>query len=146
MRKKHGNEGGRPEFRPTNEQRQTVRLCKADGWSDERIAVILGIARNTLTKHFAHELEHGADEERKFAVGLLRKAAERNNIAAIKAYIQLIGTGGAIEGFLGDPEPKPRIRPRGKKQIAHEEALRAHEASDWGNDLKPLPELGEARH
>ena len=34
-------EPGRPEFEPTWRQREDVKLCKADNWSDERIARLL---------------------------------------------------------------------------------------------------------
>jgi AraC-like DNA-binding protein len=121
-------------------------MFKADGWSDERIAAHLGISRTTLLKHFGAELETGADDERAFALRKLREAADKLNVAAIKEYLRVVSVGGALDQFEGEAARKPRIRPKGKKEIAQEEALRAHEASDWGEDLAPLPDPGRLTH
>jgi hypothetical protein len=88
--------GGRRPYRPTSEQRDDVRMFKADGWSDDRIASRLGISRPTLLKHFAQELEGGADEERQFALRKLREAADKLNVAAIKEYLKVTSIGGAV--------------------------------------------------
>ena len=135
------NEGGRPPLKPTRLQRQDVRLFKADGWSDERIARRLGISRTTLLKHFGHELSNGANEERQAALRLLKKAANKLNIGAIREYLKLIGAGSGAERSFGqfdrsEARPKP-----GKKEIAREQALHAHEDSEWGDDLKPIGPL-----
>ena len=61
--------------------RQDVRLFKADNWSDDRIARRLGISRTTLLKHFAEELESGADQERQEALRLLKRAGASSGSA-----------------------------------------------------------------
>jgi biotin operon repressor len=135
------NEGGRPPLKPTRLQRQDVRLFKADGWSDERIARRLGLSRTTLLKHFGHELSNGADEERQAALRLLKKAASKLNIGAIREYLKLSGAGSAVERSLGQPDrSEPGPKP-GKKELARELALHAHEDSEWGDDLKPIGPL-----
>lgn len=136
MTEKRGR--GQPAYRPTVAQRQDVRLFKADGWSDDRIARRLGISRTTLLKHFAEELENGADQERQEALRLLKRAARKLNVTAIRDLLKLIGAGSAIDEFLRQPERGARQPKLGKKEIAREEALRAHENSDWGDDL-PAP-------
>ena len=128
---------GRPSLKPTSVQREDVRLFKADGWSDHRIARRLGISRPTLLKHFAEELENGADEERHAALRLLKKAASKLNVSAIRDYLKLIDRNQAQDRHLEQPDrlTKPKT---GKKEIALEEARRAHHDSDWGDDLAPL--------
>lgn len=78
---------GRPNFKPTPTQRERVKLLKADGWSNERIARRLGIARNTLEKVFAWELEDGADEKRAELLDYALKGAKKGNASLIKWLI-----------------------------------------------------------
>ena len=136
------NRGGRPPYAPTKAQRDTVRLLKADNWTDERIARRIGIKEDTLRKHFAEDLANGADENREHALKLLKRAANKLNVAAIKEYIKVTGFQGTVEEFLAAkaPERKARVVPKGAKEVAHEAALHAHEAGtgEWGEDLVPL--------
>lgn len=130
---------GRPPFNPKPVQRKDVRLMKADGWSDDRIALRLGISRTTLLKHFGTELALGADIERLETLRDLKKASKKGNASAIKMLLLITGQGGAIDALAGADERKPRVRPKGKKEVVLEEALAAGEGGDWGDDLKPLP-------
>lgn len=124
----------------TKAQRDTVRLLRADDWSDARIARRLGIKLNVLRKHFAADLKQGADQERELALKLLKRSARTLNVAAIKEYIRITGAHSVEEFLTAAPAERPaRIRPKGKKEVAHEEALHAHEAGEWGEDLVPLP-------
>lgn len=75
---------GRPRFKPKPKQRERVKLLKADGWSNERIAAQLAISRNTLEAAFALELEFGADAKRVENLEAAEKAAKKGNASAIK--------------------------------------------------------------
>src|SRR6516165_12215579 len=58
----------RPTFEPTTEQRVKVQTLAEYGAPETHIATKLGIAKNTLSKHFAAELEAG-QQEAKLQVG-----------------------------------------------------------------------------
>lgn len=130
---------GRPPFNPTPALRKDVRLMKADGWADDRIALRLGISRTTLLKHFGTELALGADIERLETLRDLKRAARKGNASAIKMLLLITGNGTAVDAIGGDVTEKVRVRPKGKKQVVLEEALSAGQDGDWGDDLKPLP-------
>ncbi len=128
---------GRKPFQATRVQRQDVRVLKAGGWSDERIARALGIPKSTLQKHFRVEISEGADIEVRFALRLLRRQANRGNVSAIKEYLKFTLAGTAVGQMLDEPAPARQAKP-GKKEIAREAAMRAGAESDWGEDLKPV--------
>jgi len=74
---KHGSSTGfltvikkmaRPTFEPTPEQRVQVQTLAEYGAPEAHIATKLGIAKNTLSKYFAAELEAG-QQEAKLQVG-----------------------------------------------------------------------------
>lgn len=117
----------RPTFKATAALRHDVRLMKADGWSDDRIAGQLGISRSTLLKHFAVDLEYGSDRVRRQALKDLAKASKRGNVAGAKALL-------ALSGIVPPPSPKQESRPEklGKKAEAEAAAETAHEGNDWG--------------
>ena len=48
---------GRPEFAPTDEDREKVRVLKAGGMTNEAIAEVIGVSEPTLRKHFSYELD-----------------------------------------------------------------------------------------
>jgi len=58
----------RPTFEPTTEQRVQVQTLAEYGAPEAHIATKLGIAKNTLSKYFAAELEAG-QQEAKLQVG-----------------------------------------------------------------------------
>ncbi|MHB1910413.1 MAG: hypothetical protein ACYCQJ_16330 [Nitrososphaerales archaeon] len=71
-------------FIPTDEQREQVVGLKAVGATDERIAHILGISPDTLTKHFKIELECGLQEVlSRIATNLFRQALAGDVTASI---------------------------------------------------------------
>lgn len=73
---------GRPAFKPTKDQRADVETMKADGWSNDRIALQLRISRPTLEKTFADELQYGRDTVQLENLKNLRKMAKKNASAA----------------------------------------------------------------
>lgn len=105
---------GRSPFKPTKAQRADVELLKADGWSDERIADLLGISRPTLLKHFSHELRRGRDKVLAENLRNLRKLAKKNSSAARLLFDRL-----AIAGTLRPDQSTPEEAPKlGKKEAA----------------------------
>ena len=75
---------GVKKFIPTEDQREMVIGLKAVGTTDERIAEILGISADTLTKHFRYEIENGLKSVLgRIANNLFRQALNGDTTAAI---------------------------------------------------------------
>lgn len=116
---------GQPPFAPTKRQRHEVEVWAAGGLSEESIAHAIGISRTTLRKHFAQELDVGADKKRGEVVAALFAAAKSGNVAAQKAFLARSDVSAAQSKFGGKPEKPVRQRPAGKKEVADEAAKRA---------------------
>lgn len=122
---------GRSPFKPTKAQRADVELLKADAWSDERIADLLGISRPTLMKHFADELRRGRDILLAENLRNLRKLARKNSTAARLLFDRI-----AIAGTLrpGQPTQEEEAPPRlGKKEAAQMAAENPDTATEMGS-------------
>lgn len=134
---------GRPSFKPTPALKQKVATAAGAGMSHEEIALALGIARNTLEKHFEHELSIGAYAKRMEVVQALLRAAKKGNVAAARLYMQLepqIAAPPAHEGRTSKPaETAPAASPEklGKKEQANADAVEAHLGTGWEGLLKP---------
>lgn len=105
--------------------------------SHEAIAMVLGISRPTLEKHFAHELAGGAFQRRFEALQGLHAAAKKGNVSAVKAY--LAATPEFVPELPAKSEPaKPAAvaAPLGKKAAADAAALTAQHGTQW-EDLLP---------
>lgn len=127
----------RPEFKVTPEMRRRVAVAAGSGrMSHEEIAIGLGIARNTLEKHFEAELSNGAYECRLEVLEGMHKAAMTGNITAQRAYLEQ--TPRVAAPPLPEPEEKPV--PIGKKQQANVDAVTAARGTDW-EQLLPAPRL-----
>lgn len=119
---------GRPEFAPTDEDREKVQVLRAQGMSKEAIAAALGIHYETLNKHFSVDLEVAVAKKTADVMMARYRAAVAGNVAAQNKFLDLAGA-------VPPKEPKARpVRPpkRGKKEQAQAEAEAAHETSDWG--------------
>lgn len=129
-------EPGRPEFEPTWRMREDVKLCKADNWSDDRIARLLGVSRNTLLKYFAPELDQGADLVRIQVLRDLKMASGKGSRPAAEAILNLPGMVAPLEQ-LPTPEPDEAPAPDservGKKQQADRDAQAAHQGTTWSS-------------
>jgi hypothetical protein len=110
-------------FKPTKAQREDVMLFVACGMSEEAMAAVIGIQRQTLRKHFAEELLTGHARIRSENFKNLRKAARAGNVAAIK-YLDL--KGGVPAGAA------PSQVALGKKEIRQIEAQQTPEDPEWG--------------
>lgn len=129
-------EVGRPEFEPTWRQREDVKLCKADDWSDDRIARYIGVSRTTLVKHFAPELEQGADLLRIRVLRGLDLAASKGSSSAAEKLLRLPGMLGGARQLPTPDDPStlpPAEEPLGKKELANRKAQTAHEGNSWSD-------------
>lgn len=127
---------GRPEYEPTWREREDVRLFKADDWSDDRIARRLGISRNTLLKHFADELEDGADQVRAAVLRNLMRESNGGSVSASDRLMKLPGMVAPLERLPTPPADPPEADPQlGKKEKANREALTAAQGTSWGQIL-----------
>lgn len=54
--------GGRPQYVPTDDDREKVRIMVSCGISHLNIAKVMRVSEPTLRKHYSHELETGAIE------------------------------------------------------------------------------------
>ena len=95
--------------------RQKVAIAAGGGMAHESIALALGIARNTLEKHFAHELSAGAYQKRLDVLLAMHAAAKKGNVAAAKVYAalepHLIAPPIGSEAGAGAPAPAPAAAP-----------------------------------
>lgn len=74
---------GRPRFAPTDAQRERVVALKAIGATNETVARILGIDRETLTANFKEEIETGVVDILGQVVGTLFKQALAGDTTAL---------------------------------------------------------------
>jgi hypothetical protein len=129
----------RPEFKPTPAQRRKVAIAAGGGMSHEEIAIGLGIARNTLEKHFAAELSTGAYCKRLEVMEAMHRAAIKGNVAAQKAYVTL--TPRAAAPPVPTPEAGAKAEPLGKKAQAQADATTAQAGTEWETLLNPSAPL-----
>ncbi len=109
--------GGRPPFRPSIEQRQTVEEMKFCGDSDEVIARAIGIDADTLRKRFADELADGYAQRRKEVVAMLFREARGGNVSAMRRLEEIGRAANAgPESPAGADVPTPKA---GKKEQQH---------------------------
>ncbi|MCR4331216.1 MAG: hypothetical protein NUV34_00705 [Sulfuricaulis sp.] len=126
---------GRPEFEPTTKQRRSVSIAAGAGESHEEIAIGIGIAINTLRKHFALELTRGAYERRQEVIeALFGAAVDKGNAAAAKAYL-------AMTPQVAAPPlpPDQPVVPEGKKAQANAAAVTAQAGTEWESLLTGQP-------
>lgn len=100
------------------------------------IAMLLGITRPTLVKHFDHELSIGARDKRAEVLEAMFRAAKKGQVAAARVYMEH-----QVEG-AGALPPVP-VRPlkgdrKGKKQEQAEAAVTAANGTEWDKVL-PAP-------
>ena len=116
--KKAPQKRGRPAYRPSLEDRQTVEQMKFCGESDNVIARALGIDPDTLRKHFVDELADGHAQRRKEVISLLFDAARGQNLAAIKKLEEMGRVAGAAEAVKGREAKAPKLGKKEERQIA----------------------------
>ena len=78
------NQGGRPEFVPTDKQRDDVEIGVYTGMTHVQLAAALEISRPTLEKHFADELLAGHSKKRLENMVILFTLARQGNASMAK--------------------------------------------------------------
>lgn len=147
---------GRPPFKPTAAMREKVAIAVGGGMKHEEIAEALGITKPTLYKYFDAELSRVAVQKRMETLVALQKSAKKGNVAAIKAYLNLVPTTTASGDLPGEtagapaapaaasagtaPQPLQQVStlPLGKKEAAQAAAGTAQIGTEWEN-LLPKP-------
>lgn len=117
----------KPAFEPTAAQRRRVSIIAGAGWTQEEIAICLGISRSTLIRYFPHELTVGAYERHAEIIEAMHKSASNGNAAAQKNYAALHPRV-AAPPVPADPVP---AAPEGKKAKAAADAVTAQKGTDW---------------
>lgn len=108
------NKGGRPSFKPTDQQRKTVNAMAAYGIPQAEISAVIGCDRNTLMKHFRDELDTAAAQANaKVAESLFRRATGDGPSSVAAAIFWLKARAGWSE---------IRDQPMGKKESRQEKA------------------------
>ncbi|NTS30678.1 hypothetical protein HQ945_05375 [Phyllobacterium sp. BT25] len=115
---KRSSKGGRPTYRPSLEDRQTVEEMKFVGESDNMIARALRIDPDTLRKHFANELADGHAQRRKEIIGLLFKSARDGNVAAQKKLEEMGRVSAAADAVKARESKAPKLGKKEEQQIA----------------------------
>ncbi|MCK8779074.1 hypothetical protein M0654_03650 [Rhizobium sp. NTR19] len=103
---------GRPEYAPTDDEREKVRVLKAGGMSNEAIAEAVGISEPTLRKHFSSELDRGTAKVRADLLMARYRSAMGGNVAAQNKMIEQVAASQAQDRKM----PKPKAEKLGKKQ------------------------------
>lgn len=110
--------------------------------SHEEIALGMGIARNTLEKHFDVELLTGAYAKRLEVLQAMHAAAKRGNMTAAKAYLAVDPKMAVppIDKTARAPAAK-KFAPIGKKEQAQADAVTAASGTEWDGLLTPSAPL-----
>lgn len=116
--KKEPAKRGRPEFRATLKQRETVEQMKFCGESENTIARSIGIDVGTLRKHFADELANGHANRRREVIGYLFEAAAGKNVAAIKKLEEMGRVAAAEDGVKNRRKAEPKVGKKEERRIA----------------------------
>lgn len=121
---------GQPPHAPTEQDRERVATLAGGGMSHEAIAMVIGVSRPTLEKHYERELSVGAFECRAEVIEAMRLAALKGNVSAAKYYLQF------EPGLAAPPLPEEApsegpSKPLGKKAQQAEEAKTATTGSEW---------------
>jgi len=121
---------GRPEYAPTDEDREKVQVLRAQGMSQEAIAAALDIHHETLRKHFSVELEVAVAKKTADVMMARYRSAMGGSVPAQNKFLEMAGA-------VPQPPRKSAKPPKvGKKEAAQAEAESAHESSDWGSLLQ----------
>lgn len=118
--RKQPAQAGRPAYRPTLKQRETVEQMKFCGESENTIARALAIDVDTLRKHFAEELENGHANRRREVIGYLFDAAASKNVAAIKKLEEMGRVASAADKVKDREKPAAKLGKKEERRLAAE--------------------------
>lgn len=125
-----GNQNsGRRAYRPSDDEREKVRVLKAGGMTNEAIATAVGITIPTLTKHFSVELDCGTAKVRAELLMARYRSAIGGNVSAQTKMLELVGASAAGDklkdretapaGSAASPTRAPKL---GKKEVQQQAA------------------------
>ena len=114
---------GRPEYVPSQKERETVKALAGMGNSTDDIAEFVGITAPTLRKHFYMELQQGRSQGRVRNTKRLQDMAAKGNVTA------MIWLDKTRYGIRENDQP-------GKKEQQAENARTAHEGTAWDGLLR----------
>lgn len=123
---------GRHEFKPTDEDREKVRVLKAGGMSNEAIAEAVGISEPTLRKHFSSEIDRATAKVRADLLMARYRSAMGGNVSAQNKMIEQVSANDAQQRRA--PEKMEKAPKLGKKE---EQAIAAK--SVGGKFAPPQP-------
>lgn len=124
-RKKPAAKGGRPQWKPSLEERTAVEQMKFCGESEATIARSLNVDVATLRKHCEVELADGYANRRRQVTKMLFDAAQEGNVTAIKRLDEMGKISGAAEAMrnrggaaptAAAPVKEPKAEKVGKKE------------------------------
>lgn len=127
---------GRPEHRPTQENRNRVSMLLVMGWSNKRIADALYITLPTLRKHYFSELKYRDVARDRLNATMATKLWDlfmAGNVAACREFRDLLEKNDLmLYGQTSQPQ-KPEKAPKlGKKEAALLAAQQPDTASTLG--------------
>ncbi|MGN6451257.1 MAG: hypothetical protein ACTHLK_22220 [Brucella intermedia] len=110
---------GRPEFAPTDEHREKVRVLKACGMTNDAIAEAIGISEPTLRKHFSLELDIATAKVRADVLWARYQSAMGGNVSAQNRLIEQVSANEANRKRNPDkPEKKPKLGKKEEQKLA----------------------------
>jgi len=121
---------GRPEYVPTDEDREKVQVLRAQGMAKEAIAAAIGIHHETLTKHFSVDLEIAVAKKTADMMMARYRSGMGGNVSAQNKFLELAG---ALPPKSTRP---PKTPTRGKKEVQAEEAAVGAAGTAWGDILQ----------
>lgn len=127
--------GGRPEWEPTQQQRNMIEAMSGYGLQDYEIAKVLEVSGPTLRKHCWRELELGhLKMNAKVAQSLFKITQDPKNpkqAAACMFWMKCRAGWREMDPLV------PREPPLGKKEQADRDAQTADEGTEWDGLLNP---------
>ncbi len=112
---------GRPEFAPTDEDREKVRVLKAGGMTNEAIAEVIGVSEPTLRKHFSYELDIATAKVRADLLMARYRAAMGGNVQAQNKMIEQVSANAAQRKIAAEKEEKkPKLGKKEEQKLAAE--------------------------
>lgn len=110
--------GGRPQFEPTDEQRERVEIMVASRQTEEEIARTLKITPPTLRKHFREELDNGFAARRSEAKIAQYRLGVAGNAAALKAWLAHGDNHYQLPSLDDAPAKEEKLGKKAQQQIA----------------------------
>lgn len=125
-----GNQNsGRRAYKPSDEEREKVRVLKAGGMTNEAIATAIGLTIPTLTKHFSVELDCGTAKVRADLLMARYRSAMGGNVSAQTKMLELVGASAAGDKLkeregasVASAASQARAPKLGKKEVQQQAA------------------------